>query len=353
MNTNSQSAKKGSSQSSILTFFNLTSSKKPSQVKSSQKSNGLSGKRTFSEMQQTNKNDSDDVIFIKENPAISGKKRKIINDSDDDVEMIAIESTSKTKSSINDLITPKFADIRPGNKNDNIDISQYSKKVMEQKLKEDPHCFELSLAKNYPTLSVVEEEVSPLKKALSETNLNKESSTTGKKKNRKSRASVISDTSDDNLSCISNEEGLAQSDLFQNPQNGLPYFLQSENIKDKYRRSPSDPGYDPTSLYVPPEFISQQTPVMKQFWEFKKNNFDKVLFFKLGKFYELFFDDAIIGNQILELNWMGNDPKKLHVGFPEKCVEEKTNLLVREGYKVAIVEQMETHHHHQEFSGIF
>ena len=162
MNTNSQSSKKGSSQSSILTFFNLTSSKKPSQVKSSQKSNGLSGKRTFSEMQQTNKNDSDDVIFIKENPAISGKKRKIINDSDDDVEMIAIESTSKTKSSINDLITPKFADIRPGNKNDNIDISQYSKKVMEQKLKEDPHCFELSLAKNYPTLSVVEEEVSPL-----------------------------------------------------------------------------------------------------------------------------------------------------------------------------------------------
>ena len=342
MNTNSQSSKKGSSQSSILTFFNLTSSKKPSQVKSSQKSNGLSGKRTFSEMQQTNKNDSDDVIFIKENPAISGKKRKIINDSDDDVEMIAIESTSKPKNSINDLITPKFADIRPGNKNDNIDISQYSKKVMEQKLKEDPHCFELSLAKNYPTLSVVEEEVSPLKKALSETNLNKESSTTGKKKNRKSRASVISDTSDDNLSCISNEEGLAQSDLFQNPQNGLPYFLQSENIKDKYRRSPSDPGYDPTSLYVPPEFISQQTPVMKQFWEFKKNNFDKVLFFKLGKFYELFFDDAIIGNQILELNWMGNDPKKLHVGFPEKCVEEKTNLLVREGYKVAIVEQMET-----------
>ena len=103
MNTNSQSAKKGSSQSSILTFFNLTSSKKPSQVKSSQKSNGLSGKRTFSEMQQTNKNDSDDVIFIKENPAISGKKRKIINDSDDDVEMIAIESTSKTKNSINDL----------------------------------------------------------------------------------------------------------------------------------------------------------------------------------------------------------------------------------------------------------
>ena len=78
MNTNSQSSKKGSSQSSILNFFNLTSTKKPSQINSSQKSSGFSGKRTFSEMQHKNKNDNDDVIFIKETPAISGKKRKII-----------------------------------------------------------------------------------------------------------------------------------------------------------------------------------------------------------------------------------------------------------------------------------
>ena len=81
---------------------------------------------------------------------------------------------------------------------------------------------------------------------------------------------------------------------------------------------------------------------MKQFWEFKSQNFDKVLFFKLGKFYEMFYDDAIIGNQILDLNWMGNDPKKLHVGFPEKVLENKAEKLVQAGFKIAVIEQTET-----------
>ena len=81
---------------------------------------------------------------------------------------------------------------------------------------------------------------------------------------------------------------------------------------------------------------------MKQFWEFKSENFDKVLFFKLGKFYEMFFDDAIIGNQILNLNWMGNDPKKLHVGFPEKALSYRAEKLVNAGFKIAVIEQTET-----------
>jgi len=75
---------------------------------------------------------------------------------------------------------------------------------------------------------------------------------------------------------------------------------------------------------------------MQQYWKFKEHNFDKVLFFKLGKFYEMFFDDAIIGNRVLDLNWMGNDPKKLHVGFPEKGLEEKAAKLVDIGFKVII-----------------
>lgn len=44
---------------------------------------------------------------------------------------------------------------------------------------------------------------------------------------------------------------------------------------------------------------------MKQFWKIKSENFDKVIFFKLGKFYELFYDDAMIGHKELDLNWMG------------------------------------------------
>lgn len=52
---------------------------------------------------------------------------------------------------------------------------------------------------------------------------------------------------------------------------------------------------------------------MKQFWKIKSVNFDKIILFKLGKFYELFYDDAMIGNQYLDLKYMGT---KMHAGFP-------------------------------------
>ena len=78
---------------------------------------------------------------------------------------------------------------------------------------------------------------------------------------------------------------------------------------------------------------------MRQFWEFKAQNFDKVLFFKMGRFYEMLFDDAIIGNKILNLNWIGN---KLKVGFPEKALERRVEKLVEAGFKIAVIEQTET-----------
>lgn len=71
----------------------------------------------------------------------------------------------------------------------------------------------------------------------------------------------------------------------------------------------------------------------------QSQNYDCILFFKLGKFYELFFDDAVIGNKHLDLNWMAT---KMHVGFPEKSIDRYASLLVEKGYKVCIVEQTET-----------
>jgi DNA mismatch repair protein MSH6 len=102
------------------------------------------------------------------------------------------------------------------------------------------------------------------------------------------------------------------------------------------------PEYDATTLFIPQDFIKKATPAMQQYWNFKTDNFDKVLFFKLGKFYELFYDDAIVGNKVLDLNWMGNDPGRLHVGFPEKVLEEKAYQLIQSGFKVAVIEQVET-----------
>lgn len=73
---------------------------------------------------------------------------------------------------------------------------------------------------------------------------------------------------------------------------------------------------------------------MKQYWKIKSDNFDKVIFFKLGKFYELFYEDALIGNQLLDLKWMGT---KMHVGFPERSLDRYTQELVKHGYKVVVV----------------
>ena len=63
------------------------------------------------------------------------------------------------------------------------------------------------------------------------------------------------------------------------------------------------------------------TPAMIQWWEFKEMYFDCILMFKVGKFYEIFYSDAIICQQLLDLNWMGG-AKKLHIGFPEKALDK-------------------------------
>ena len=61
---------------------------------------------------------------------------------------------------------------------------------------------------------------------------------------------------------------------------------------DRDRRKPDHPDYNPTTLYIPP--TEKFTPAMQQYWDLKKDNMEKIFLFKLGKFYEIFYDDAII-----------------------------------------------------------
>ena len=76
---------------------------------------------------------------------------------------------------------------------------------------------------------------------------------------------------------------------------------------------------------------------MTQYWRIKENNLEKILFFKLGKFYEIFYEDAILCQKVLDLNWMGG-AKKLHVGFPEKVLDKYLATMVNLGCKVAVIE---------------
>lgn len=114
----------------------------------------------------------------------------------------------------------------------------------------------------------------------------------------------------------------------------------NEKRKDLNGNKPGDPEYDPRTLYVPPEFIKKETPAMVQWWEVKSRNMDTVLFFKVGKFYELFHMDADVGFKELGLIYMKGE--KAHSGFPEIAYSKMSSQLVAKGYRVARVEQTET-----------
>ncbi|GFR92090.1 DNA mismatch repair protein Msh6 [Elysia marginata] len=117
-------------------------------------------------------------------------------------------------------------------------------------------------------------------------------------------------------------------------------FLQPDKLRDNTRKLKSDPDYNPRTLYVPESFLNKQTPAMRQWWEIKTKHFDTVLFFKVGKFYELYHMDAVVGVREVGLIFMKGD--FAHSGFPEIAYNRYADALVQKGYKVGRVEQTET-----------
>ena len=117
-------------------------------------------------------------------------------------------------------------------------------------------------------------------------------------------------------------------------------WLKPDKIKDKDGNAPDDPEYDPTTLKVPESFIKNCTPGMGNWWKIKSRNYDTVIFYKVGKFYELYHMDAGIGVSHCGLTFMKG--KFAHSGFPEMRFEHFSSMLLNKGFKVARVEQTET-----------
>ncbi|XP_077437826.1 DNA mismatch repair protein Msh6 [Vanacampus margaritifer] len=117
-------------------------------------------------------------------------------------------------------------------------------------------------------------------------------------------------------------------------------WLQDHRRKDGQRRKVTDEEYDPTTLYVPEDFTNRITPGIRQWWLIKSQMFDTVIFYKVGKFYELYHMDAVIGVNELGLTFMKGT--WAHSGFPEIGFARFSDVLVQKGYKVARVEQTET-----------
>jgi len=119
-------------------------------------------------------------------------------------------------------------------------------------------------------------------------------------------------------------------------------FLKDGCRKDKYGRLHTDPDYDGRTLLIPESFMKSKevTPALRQWWELKRDFFDTILFFKMGKFYELYHTDAVVGVRELGILFMRG--KAAHCGFPEIAYSRYSDILVQRGYKVARIEQTET-----------
>lgn len=91
--------------------------------------------------------------------------------------------------------------------------------------------------------------------------------------------------------------------------------------------------------------MEQLTPMMQQYMETKKEYKDCILFYRLGDFYEMFFDDALCASKELEITLTGKScglkERAPMCGVPFHSAEGYINRLVEKGYKVAICEQME------------
>ena len=91
--------------------------------------------------------------------------------------------------------------------------------------------------------------------------------------------------------------------------------------------------------------MAELTPMMKQYMETKSQYQDCILFYRLGDFYEMFFDDALTASRELEITLTGKncgqEERAPMCGVPYHAVEGYLNRLVSKGYKVAICEQVE------------
>jgi DNA mismatch repair protein MutS len=89
--------------------------------------------------------------------------------------------------------------------------------------------------------------------------------------------------------------------------------------------------------------VPELTPFMRQWTAAKRENPDALLFFRMGDFYELFYDDAAVASRELQLTLTARDRERQvpMCGVPYHAVEQYLTRLLRKGYRIALCDQME------------
>ena len=99
--------------------------------------------------------------------------------------------------------------------------------------------------------------------------------------------------------------------------------------------------HKPIRLMTPPK----TTPMIKQYLSIKDNYPDAILFFRMGDFYEMFFEDAELASKLLEITLTSRNKREPSpvpmCGVPAKAVQNYIRQLIDKGYKVAICDQVE------------
>lgn len=94
--------------------------------------------------------------------------------------------------------------------------------------------------------------------------------------------------------------------------------------------------------HAPAKPQGELTPFMRQWSAAKRENPDALLFFRMGDFYELFYDDAVVASRELQLTLTARDRERQvpMCGVPYHAVESYLARLLRKGYRIAICDQM-------------
>jgi DNA mismatch repair protein MSH6 len=110
---------------------------------------------------------------------------------------------------------------------------------------------------------------------------------------------------------------------------------------DEHGRARSDPAYDPTTLRIPATAWADMTEFERSFWAVKRKHFDCVIFFRKGKFYELFEADAELGVRELGLKISQRGNMRL-AGVPINYFNEWAKKLLLKGFKIGRVDEVES-----------
>ncbi|KAH6663257.1 DNA mismatch repair protein msh6 [Plectosphaerella plurivora] len=124
----------------------------------------------------------------------------------------------------------------------------------------------------------------------------------------------------------------------KNPDERYPWLAK---MQDMDRNSPGHPEFNPSTVYIPPHAWDKFSPFEKQYWGIKQKLWDTVVFFKKGKFYEIYENDATIGHQLFDFKMTDRVNMRM-AGVPEGSVDMWINQFIAKGYKVARVDQMES-----------